>query len=243
MFRTRTINATSTSTAGSTTRSVTRRAAAPLAALAMAASGLAVSPAHAADPWIGLEAFAPEPMTVAAPVLAPAAGTLDSTTFATGLPQPSIAAFVIIGKVSDVKRQTATGPALAWKIGTGAGAKWVYNRAGTRLDKSPAQGNRVKVLANRLTTGGSRALIAERITRKSTTAADGAPDVEVAYLFTGAVSDPATSTWTVTEGTSSVQVDVSGTLTGEEVIDPELDGLAKGGRVTVEMVPAGTDLT
>ena len=78
MFATRTTTMTS-STSGSTSRSVVRRGAAPLAALALAASGLAVSPAQAAEPWIGLEAFAPEPMTVAK---VPGAKFLDNTNFA-----------------------------------------------------------------------------------------------------------------------------------------------------------------
>ena len=237
-------------------RSGVRRGVAPLLAVVVAASGLAASPAQAADPWIGLEAFAPEPMTVAR-TLAPITstnvatqsainGTLDNTTFALGLPQPSIASFVLIGKVAAVERNPATGAIWKWKIGTGPEAKWVYNRAGTRLDNAPGPNQRVKVLANRLTTAGpavnagKRALVAERITRKSLTAADGAPEVEINYLFTGALqSAPEAPVWTVTQGTSSVDVDVSGTATGEEVLEPGFEP-ALGDQVTVQFVPAGT---
>jgi hypothetical protein len=174
---------------GTRARSVVRRGVAPLLAVVLAAAGLAASPAQAADPYIGLEAFAAEPMEVAAPLAAVAADTLDNTAFPADLPQPSIASFVIIGKVTQVR--PATGTPLVWKIGTGTGAKWVYNQSATRLDNAPRLGNRVKVIANRLTTGGARPLVAERITRKAATAPDAAPDVELAYLFTGTLQSVA----------------------------------------------------
>jgi hypothetical protein len=235
--------ATQTSTRqqdGTRTRSLVRRGVAPLLAVVVAASGLAASPAQAADPWIGLEAFAPEPMTVASPLAPLTAGTLDNTTLAAGLPQPSVASFVMIGKVSAVERNPRTNAIWRWKIGTDTAGKWVYNRSGTRLDNSPALNTRVKVLANRLTTGGAQPLVAERITNTKKTATNGAPEVEINYLFTGALqSAPGADVWTVTQGTSSVDVDVTGAATGEEVVDPTLDA-AQGDQVTVQFVPAGT---
>ena len=217
-------------------RSGVRRGVAPLLAVVVAASGLAASPAQAADPWIGLEAFAPEPISVAQPL---AKTTIaDSTPLAAGLPQPSLASFVIIGKVTAV--QPTTGTPLAWKIGSGAEAKWVYNRSGTRLDNAPRLNNQVKVLASRLTTGVARPLIAERITNTKKAATNGAPEVEINYVFTGALqSAPGADVWTVTQGTSSVDVDVSGTATGEEVLEPGFEP-ALGDQVTVQFVPAGT---
>jgi hypothetical protein len=223
---------------GTPARSLVRRGVAPLLAVVLAASALAASPAQAADPYIGLEAFAAEPMEVAAPLATVAADTLDNTAFPADLPQPSIASFVIIGKVTQVK--PATGTPLVWKIGTGTGAKWVYNRNGTRLDNTPRLGNLVKVLANRLTTGGAQPLVAERISRKATTAPDAAPEVELAYLFTGTLETaPDAPVWTLTQGLSTAAFDVTGAATGEEVIDPELEA-AQGDQVTVEFVPAGT---
>jgi hypothetical protein len=115
------------------------RGVAPLIAVVLAASGLAASPAQAADPYIGLEAFVAEPMEVAAPLATVAADTLDNTAFPADLPQPSLASFVVIGKVTEVR--PATGTPLVWKIGTGTDAKWVYNMDGTRLDKTPRLGN------------------------------------------------------------------------------------------------------
>jgi hypothetical protein len=202
----------------------------------VAASGLAASPAQAADPWIGLEAFAPEPITVA-PALA--TNTIaDSTPLAAGLPQPSLATFVIIGKVTAV--QPTTGTPRAWKIGSGAEAKWVYNRSGTRLDNAPRLNNQVKVLASRLTSGVARPLIADRITNTKKTATNGAPEVEINYVFTGALqSAPGAAVWTVANTTSSVDVDVSGAATGEEVLEPGFEP-AQGDQVTVQFVPAGT---
>lgn len=223
---------------GTRARSVVGRGVAPLLAVVLTAAGLAASPAQAADPYIGLEAFAAEPIEVAAPLASVTDDTLDNTAFPPDLPQPSIASFVIIGKVTAVK--PATGTPQVWKIGTGIDAKWVYNRSGTRLDNTPRLGNRVKVIANRLTTGGARPLIAERISRKALTAPDAAPDVELAYLFTGALqSAPDAPVWTLTQGLSTAAFDVTGAATGEEVIDPELDA-AQGAQVTVEFVPAGT---
>ena len=223
---------------GTRTRSVVRRGVAPLLAVVVAASGLAASPAQAADPWIGLEAFAPEPITVALPV---ATSTIaDATPLAAGLPQPSLATFVIIGKVIDVR--PATGTPNAWKIGDEKlGFKWVYrSQAGTRLDNSPKLGNQVKVLASRLTTGVARPLVAERITMKNLRGTAGAPEVEINYVFTGALqSEPGAAVWTVANATSSVDVDVSGTATGEEVVEPGFEP-SKGGQVTVQFVPAGT---
>lgn len=214
------------------------RGVAPLIAVVLAVAGLAASPAQAADPYIGLEAFAAEPMEVAAPLATVAADTLDNTAFPADLPQPSLASFVVIGKVTEVR--PATGTPLVWKIGTGAEAKWVYNMDGTRLDNTPRLGNRVKVIANRLTTGGAQPLVAERITKKADTAVAAAPDVELAFLFTGTLqSDPAAPVWTLTQGLSTAAFDVTGTATGEEVIDPELVA-AQGDQVTVEFVPAGT---
>src|SRR4051794_164737 len=223
---------------GTRARSVVRRGVAPLLAVVLAAAGLAASPAQAADPYIGLEAFAAEPMVVAAPLATVATDTLDNTAFPADLPQPSIASFVIIGKVTQVK--PATGTPLVWKIGTGPDAKWVYNRSGTRLDNAPRLGNRVKVIANRLTTGGAGPLVAERITRKAATAPDAALDVEVAYLFTGTLqSAPGAPVWTLTQGLSTAAFDVTGAAPGESVVDPALDA-AQGDQVTVEFVPAGT---
>jgi hypothetical protein len=230
---------------GTRSRSVVRRGVTPLLAVVLAASGLAASPAQAADPYIGLEAFGAEPMRVAAPLAPVVAGTLDNTTFPAGLPQPSIAAFVMIGKVANVDRNPSTGAIWRWKIGTGAAGKWVYNRSGTRLDNTPRPGNLVKVLANRLTTaattnGGARPLIAERITRKALTAPDGAPEVELAYLFTGVLQSPFDApVWTLQSPLSTADFDVTGAATGEEVIEPDLEA-AQGDQVTVEFVPAGT---
>jgi hypothetical protein len=213
------------------------RGVAPLIAVVLAASGLAASPAQAADPYIALEAFAAEPMVVAPPRATVAADTVDRTAFPADLPQPSLASFVVIGKVTEVR--PATGTPLVWKIGTGAGAKWVYNSSGTRLDKAPRLGNRVKVIANRLTTG-AQPLVAERITKKADTAVAAAPDVEIAFLFTGTLqSDPAAPVWTLTQGLSTAAFDVTGAATGETVIDPALDA-AQGDQVTVQFVPAGT---
>lgn len=222
---------------GSLARSLVRGVA-PLVAVVLAASGLAASPAQAADPYIGLEAFAAEPMEVAAPLATVAADTLDNTAFPADLPQPSLASFVVIGKVTEVR--PATGTPLVWKIGTGTDAKWVYNMNGTRLDKTPRLGNLVKVIANRLTTGGAQPLVAERITKKADTAVAAAPDVELAFLFTGTLqSAPDAPVWTLTQGLSTAAFDVTGAATGEEVIDPELEA-AQGDQVTVEFVPAGT---
>src|SRR3954463_3050155 len=223
---------------GTRTQSLVRRGVAPLLAVLLAASGLAASPAQAADPYIAVEAFAAEPMVVAAPLAAVAADTLDTTAVPADLPQPSIASFVIIGKVTQVK--PATGTPLVWKIGTGTDAKWVYNRNGTRLDNTPRLGNQVKVIANRLTPGGAQPLVADRITRKATTAPDAAPDVELAYLFPGTLqSAPGAPVWTLTQGLSTAAFDVTGAATGDQVIDPELEA-AQGDQVTVEFVPAGT---
>jgi hypothetical protein len=214
------------------------RGVAPLIAVVLATSGLAASPAQAADPYIALEAFAAEPMVVAAPRATVAADTLDNTAFPADLPQPSLASYVVIGKVTEVR--PATGTPLVWKIGTGTGAKWVYNRTGTRLDSAPQLGNRVKVIANRLTTGGARPLVAERITKKANTAVAAAPDVELNFLFTGALqSAPGAPVWTLTQGLSTAAFDVTGAATGETVIDPALDA-AQGDQVTVQFVPAGT---
>jgi hypothetical protein len=214
------------------------RGVAPLIAVVLAASGLAASPAQAADPYIGLEAFVAEPMEVAAPLATVAADTLDNTAFPADLPQPSLASFVVIGKVTEVR--PATGTPLVWKIGTGTDAKWVYNMNGTRLDKTPRLGNLVKVIANRLTTGGAQPLVAERITKKADTAVAAAPEVELAFLFTGTLqSAPDAPVWTLTQGLSTAAFDVTGAATGEEVIDPALEA-AQGDQVTVEFAPAGT---
>lgn len=222
---------------GSLARSLVRGVA-PLIAVVLAASGLAASPAQAADPYIGLEAFAAEPMEVAAPLATVAADTLDNTAFPADLPQPSLASFVVIGKVTEVR--PATGTPLVWKIGTGTDAKWVYNMNGTRLDKAPRLGNRVKVIANRLTTGGAQPLVAERITKKADTAVAAAPEVELAFLFTGTLqSAPDAPVWTLTQGLSTAAFDVTGAATGETVIDPALEA-SQGDQVTVQFVPAGT---
>jgi hypothetical protein len=212
------------------------RGVAPLVAVVLAASGLAASPAQAADPYIALEAFAAEPIAVAAPLATVAADALDNTAFPADLPQPSLASFVVIGKVTEVR--PATGTPRVWKIGTGTNAKWVYNTNGTRLDKAPRLGNRVKVIANRLTTGGAQPLVAERITKKADTAVAAAPSVEIAFLFTGTLqSAPGAPVWTLTQGLSTAGFDV----TGENVIDPALEA-AQGDQVTVQFVPAGTDV-
>jgi hypothetical protein len=214
------------------------RGVAPLIAVVLAASGLAASPAQAADPYIGLEAFAAEPIAVLAPRATVAADTLDKTAFPADLPQPSLASFVVIGKVTEVR--PATGTPLVWKIGTGTNAKWVYNMNGTRLDKTPRLGNRVKVIANRLTTGGAQPLVAERITKKADTAVAAAPSVEIAFLFTGTLqSAPDAPVWTLTQGLSTAAFDVTGAAAGETVIDPGLEA-AQGDQVTVQFVPAGT---
>ena len=223
---------------GTRAQSLVRRGVAPLLAVMMAAAGVAASPAQAADPYIAVEAFAAEPIAVGAPLATVTADTLDNTAFPADLPQPSIASFVIIGKVTQVT--PTSGTPLAWKIGVGTAAKWVYNTDGTRLDNAPRLGNRVKVIANRLTTGGAQPLVAERISRKAATATDAAPDVELAYLFTGALqSAPGDPVWTLTQGLSTAAFDVTGAATGEQVIDPALDA-AQGDQVTVEFVPAGT---
>jgi hypothetical protein len=177
-------------------------------------------------------------MEVAAPLATVAADTLDNTAFPADLPQPSLASFVVIGKVTEVR--PATGTPLVWKIGTGTDAKWVYNMNGTRLDNRPRLGNRVKVIANRLTTGGAQPLVAERITKKADTAVAAAPEVELAFLFTGTLqSAPDAPVWTLTQGLSTAAFDVTGAATGEEVIDPALEA-AQGDQVTVEFAPAGT---
>jgi hypothetical protein len=236
--KTRMTHASSRHMDGSRAQSLVRRGVAPLLAVLLAASGLAASPAQAADPYIAVEAFAAEPIQVAAPLAAVAADTLDTTAFPADLPQPSIASFVIIGKVTQVK--PTTGTPLVWKIGTGTDAKWVYNRNGTRLDNTPRLGNQVKVIANRLTTGGARPLVAERIITRKATNTSAAPDVEVAYLFTGTLqSAPGAPVWTLTQGLSTAAFDVTGAATGDQVIDPELEA-AQGDQVTVEFVPAGT---
>jgi hypothetical protein len=98
----------------------------------------------------------------------------------------------------------------------------------------------VKVIANRLTTGGAQPLVAERITKKADTAVAAAPEVELAFLFTWTLqSAPDAPVWTLTQGLSTAAFDVTGAATGEEVIDPALEA-AQGDQVTVEFAPAGT---
>ncbi|MBI2916892.1 MAG: hypothetical protein HYY01_02775 [Chloroflexi bacterium] len=173
-----------------------------------------------AGPFTALEIFAGEPLEVL--VALHPSPRVDSTALPPGLPQGSLALFVVQGVVTGV--DAARGE---WRIG--APPVFVYTSADTRIDNAPRVGDLVKVVA--LRTLGPGPIVAERITRRQLGPLPaGAPDVEAAFLFTGLVTDARNDLWTA----GGVQF-----IVNDPDFPAEIDlGLGKGSTVTVEFITA-----
>lgn len=173
--------------------------------------------------FTGLEIFAQAPLNVPTPIHpSPKA---DTTPVPLGLPNGTIALFVVIGTITSMNAVTG-------EFQIGSPPVFVYRSAGT-VAKDPLQvGDRVKIVANRTLSPGP--IVAEVIRRLAVGPQPaGAPTVDTAFLFNGTADSANGHIWKI--GGIDFIVD-------DPAFPAAIDaGLAKGSLVTVEFtVPAAS---
>jgi len=135
-------------------------------------------PADEAPPPPAFAALEVEPLEepLEVPPTLHQSAVLNNLPVPAGLPQGSIAEFVIEGVVS-----ATNGARTEWRVGSPP--LFVYPSATTRFDKNPQVGDLVRIIAVR--TVGPGPIVAERIRQRAQGGQVGPAAVELGFLFSG----------------------------------------------------------